>query len=98
LFPFLCLPLLGPRWLLIATPILLQHLLSWRSSEWMIYFHYGAPLLPLFWMAAVQGIANLDRKELLPPAVGRAVPLLLVVATLIAQIVLGPTALLASTT
>jgi uncharacterized membrane protein len=98
LFPFLCLPLLGPRWLLISAPILLQHLLSWRSSEWMIYFHYGAPLLPLFWMAAVEGIANLDRKGLLPTAVRRAVPLLFVVATLIAQIVLGPTALLASTT
>jgi len=97
LLPFLCLPLLGPRWLLIAAPILLQHLLSWRSSEWMIYFHYGAPLLPLFWMAAVEGIANLDRKGLLPTAVRRA-PLLLVVATLIAQIVHGPTALLASTT
>ena len=78
LLPFLCLPLLGPRWLLIAAPILLQHLLSWRSSEWMIYFHYGAPLLPLFWMAAVEGIANLDRKELLPTAVRRAIPLLLV--------------------
>jgi uncharacterized membrane protein len=98
LFPFLCLPLLGPRWLLIAAPILLQHLLSWRSSEWMIYFHYGAPLLPLFWMAAVEGAASFDRKQLLPPSVGRAVPLLLVLATLIAQIVLGPTALLASTT
>jgi uncharacterized membrane protein len=97
LFPFICLPLLGPRWLLIATPILLQHLLSWRSSEWMIYFHYGAPLLPLFWMAAVEGIANLDRKELLPPAVRRAVPLLLVLATLVAQFAIGPTALLAST-
>ena len=97
LFPFLCLPLLGPRWLLIATPILLQHLLSWRSSEWMIYFHYGAPLLPIFWMAAVEGTANLDRRELLPAVLRRAIPLLLVVATLIAQIVLGPTALLSST-
>ena len=97
LFPFLCLPLLGPRWLLIAAPILLQHLLSWRSSEWMIYFHYGAPLLPLFWMAAVEGVACFNHKQLLPPWVWRAVPLLLVLATLIAQFVLGPTALLAST-
>jgi uncharacterized membrane protein len=97
LFPFLCLPLLGPRWLLIAAPILLQHLLSWRSSEWMIYFHYGAPLLPLFWMAAVEGIANLDRRELLPASIRGTLPPLLVVATLIAQIVLGPSALLSST-
>ena len=97
LFPFLCLPLLGPRWLLIATPILLQHLLSWRSSEWMIYFHYGAPLLPIFWMATVEGIVNLDRRELLPASIRRTLPPLLVVATLIAQIVLGPSALLCST-
>ena len=56
LLPFLALPLLRPRWLLIAAPILLQHLLSWRSSEWNIYFHYAAPLLPLFWVGAVEGL------------------------------------------
>lgn len=98
LFPFLCLPLLSPRWLVVAAPILLQHLLSWRSSEWMIYFHYGAPLLPLFWMAAVEGVASLNRRELLPSSVRRAVPLLMVLATLVAQVVLGPSGLLASTT
>ncbi|MGI9088585.1 MAG: DUF2079 domain-containing protein [Chthoniobacterales bacterium] len=57
LVPFLGLPLLRPRWLLISAPILLQHLLSWRSSEWTIYFHYAAPLLPLFWIAAAQALA-----------------------------------------
>ena len=59
LFPFLALPLLRPRWLVISSPILLQHLLSWRSSEWTIYFHYAAPLLPLFWMATVEAGAKL---------------------------------------
>ncbi len=97
LFPFLCLPLFRPRWLLISAPILLQHLLSWRSSEWMIYFHYGAPLLPLFWMATVEGAVGLDRRKLLPASVRRAVPSLLVLTTLVAQIVLGPTAFLTST-
>jgi uncharacterized membrane protein len=57
LLPFLGLPLLRPRWLVVAGPIILQHLLSWRSSEWTIYFHYAAPLLPLFWIAAVEAIA-----------------------------------------
>lgn len=57
LLPFLGLPLLRPRWLIISLPILLQHLLSWRSSEWFIYFHYAAPLVPLFWMAVVEAIA-----------------------------------------
>ena len=61
LIPFLGLPLLRPRWLLIACPVLLQHLLSWRSSEWTIYFHYAAPLLPLFWIGAVEGLATLHR-------------------------------------
>jgi uncharacterized membrane protein len=63
LFPFLALPLLRPRWLLIAMPILLQHLLSWRSSEWTIYFHYAAPLLPLFWMATVEAMAALKTRQ-----------------------------------
>jgi len=59
LLPLLALPVLRPRWLLIAAPILLQHLLSWRSSEWTVYFHYAAPLLPLFWVGAVEGLAVL---------------------------------------
>jgi uncharacterized membrane protein len=88
LFPFLCLPLLRPRWILIATPILLQHLLSWRSSEWMIHLHYGAPLLALFWIASVEAIAALDRWKL-PSLLPRIVPLLIVVACVIAQFWLG---------
>lgn len=55
--PLLALPLLRPRWLLIGVPILLQHLLSWRVSEWSINFHYAAPLVPLVWIAATQTIA-----------------------------------------
>src|SRR5207302_3733891 len=66
LLPFLCLPLLTPRWIVIAAPILLQHLLSWRSSEWMIYFHYAAPLLPLFWIASVEAIAAFDQRKHVP--------------------------------
>jgi uncharacterized membrane protein len=58
--PFLGLPLLRPRWLLISAPIAFQHLLSWRSSEWTIYFHYGAPLLPLFWVGSVEALARLQ--------------------------------------
>src|SRR6266550_7710418 len=84
LFPFLCLPLLRPRWILIATPVLLQHLLSWRSSEWMIYFHYGAPLLPLFWIASVEAIAAFDRWKL-PAFLPRIVPWFIIVACAVAQ-------------
>src|SRR4030095_17046563 len=75
--------------LLSVAPVLLQHLLSWRSSEWMIYFHYGAPLLPLFWIASVQALASLKDWKRLPSLVPSAIPLLLVVAAVVAQMWLG---------
>jgi uncharacterized membrane protein len=103
LFPFLVLPLLRPHWLLMATPILLQHLLSWRSSEWTIYFHYAAPLLPLFWMAAVEAIAPSEVEGAAPSAPiswrrrGVSLPFswlppAMLAACLVAQAWLGPAA------
>ncbi len=83
------LPLLRPRWLLVAAPILLQHLLSWRSSEWNIYFHYAAPILPLFWIAAVEAIS---RGTILPEPVRRWTPAAIFVCALAGQAVLGPAA------
>ena len=96
LFPFLALPLMRPRWLLIGAPILLQHLLSWRSSEWTIYFHYAAPLLPLFWIALAEGAAEIDRWT--PVPVRRSLPFLVIAACLIAQVFLGPAGGIAATT
>ena len=89
LLPFLCLPILKPRWLLIASPILLQHLLSWRSSEWTIYFHYAAPLLPIFWIAAVESVAALGSRQR-ASAFSRYFPPAIVAACFIGQFVLGP--------
>ena len=63
LVPFLGLSLLRPRWLLIASPLLLQHLLSWRESEWSLGAHYPAPFIPLFWIAAIEGLARLRRQS-----------------------------------
>ncbi len=97
LLPFLALPCLRPRWLLIATPILLQHLLSWRSSEWTIYFHYAAPLLPLFWMGLAEGVATIDRWPSVPSGIRRALPFLLIAACLVAQTCLGPANAIATT-
>ena len=98
LLPFLGLPLLRPRWLLIAAPILLQHLLSWRSSEWTIYFHYAAPLLPLFWIALAEGAVGLDRWTRVPVPIRRSLPFLVIAACLAAQIFLGPASHMATTT
>jgi hypothetical protein len=98
LLPFLALPLVRPRWLLIASPILLQHLLSWRSSEWTIYFHYAAPLLPLFWIALAEGTARIDRWTPVPVPIRRSLPLLVIAACLAAQVFLGPASSIAATT
>jgi uncharacterized membrane protein len=98
LLPFLCLPLLRPRWIVIAAPILLQHLLSWRSSEWMIYFHYAAPLLPLFWVALVEVIAASDHWKHVPSIVSRTTGWLVIVGCVAAQIWVGPLARIVNTT
>lgn len=87
--PFLLLPLLRPRWLVVSLPVLLQHLLSWRSSEWNIYFHYGAPLLPLFWVAAVEAVDWLRTRGLPASGVGIVAPLLLI-GCLVGQLWIGP--------
>jgi len=98
LLPFLCLPLLRPRWIVIAAPILLQHLLSWRSSEWMIYFHYAAPLLPLFWIASVEAIAAFDQRKHVPSFVSRVAAWLVIIGCVVAQIWIGPVSRIVNTT
>ncbi|HEX8491185.1 MAG TPA: DUF2079 domain-containing protein, partial [Chthoniobacterales bacterium] len=98
LLPFLALPLLRPRWLLISVPILLQHLLSWRSSEWMIFFHYAAPLVPLFWIALAESLVAVDRWKSVPFSLRRSLPFLVLGGCVGAQLLLGPARDIALTT
>ncbi len=63
LVPLLLLPLLRPRWLLIAGPLLAQHLLSWRYSEWSLGAHYPAPFIPLFWIAAAETVGRMRAQK-----------------------------------
>ena len=65
LLPFLVLPVLRPRWMIMAAPIFLQHLLSSRPSEWNIHYHYAAPLLPLLWLAAAEAGSALFWRDIL---------------------------------
>ncbi len=65
MLPFLLLPLLRPRWIIMSAPIFLQHLLSWRSSEWSIHYHYAAPLLPLLWLGAAEAASALFWRDVL---------------------------------
>ena len=69
LLPMLLLPLFRPRWLLIASPLLAQHLLSFRYSEWSLGAHYPAPFLPLFWVAAAEALRRLRSQTAIAAAV-----------------------------
>jgi uncharacterized membrane protein len=82
LVPFLLLPLLRPRWLIISAPIFAQHLLSIRSSEWSIQAHYAAPLVPLMWMGTMEAAANMFWRE--------NVAKWIVAACAVGQITFGP--------
>ena len=64
LLPLLGLSLLRPRWLLVAVPVVAQHLLSFRASEWVIFYHYPAPLIPLVWVAACEAVAGFSSRTL----------------------------------
>jgi uncharacterized membrane protein len=69
LLPFLLLPLLRPRWIVIAAPLLLQHLLSYRYSEWSLGAHYPAPFLALFWIAAAEALTRFRQQTAIATAV-----------------------------
>jgi len=64
----------------------------------MIYFHYAAPLLPLFWIALVEVIAASDHWKHVPSVVSRASAWLVILGCVAAQIWLGPLARIATTT
>jgi hypothetical protein len=98
LFPFLCLPLLRPQWLAITIPVLLQHLLSSRSSEWTIYFHYAAPLLPFFWISLAEAVAILSVAKPMPGLLARGLVYFVIVGCAAAQISFGPAARMVSET
>ena len=82
LLPFVFLPILRPRWIIIAAPLFLQHLLSIRSSEWQIYWHYGVPLVALLWFGATEAAARLFWRD--------SVATFMVAACAIVQLWFGP--------
>lgn len=56
LFSFAGMALLRPAYLFAALPLLLQHFLSFREVERMLHPHYAVPLIPLFWVGAVEAL------------------------------------------
>lgn len=57
--PLSLLPLFGIELLFPIAPIFLQHLLSVRSAEHTIYFHYTLEMIPFIFLATILGIKRL---------------------------------------
>jgi uncharacterized membrane protein len=59
--PLSFVPLLSPLLLLVVSPLFAQHLLSSRTTQVMIQYHYTAEIIPFIFVAFVFGIKNLLR-------------------------------------
>lgn len=70
LLPLAFFPLLDPKSFFLSIPFFLEQLLSRRSTQHVLVFHYGALFIPLLYYSAVQGSARLLRwrKNLVSPA------------------------------
>lgn len=60
--PFLFLPLLCPRVVLLCAPVLFQHLLSNQVQEHSIYYHYMLPVMPFLFLAFFFVMRRIDRR------------------------------------
>ena len=89
LAPLLFLPLLDPKSLFLSVPFFLEEFLSRRRSQQMIYFHYGALLIPFLYYAAIQGGARLLRLRRVP-GIPKALFILVFFSTLAVTVWAGP--------
>ncbi len=67
------LPLAAPAEALAMLPLLAFHLLSTHVAQMHLRLHYSAEVLPLLWIAAVCGLANVAAWAI-PRAIGRNIP------------------------
>lgn len=58
---FLVPSLIGMRWMVLALPILLQHLLSNHLPEHTIFYHYNATISPFIFLATMQALVYCGR-------------------------------------
>lgn len=92
LLPLLLLPLLRPRLLLVATPIMLLNLLSLDRIHWSIRYHYQAFIIPFLLIATVYVVIDAERRtrdsrlHWLRHAGRYGLPLLLIGMALVSQI------------
>jgi uncharacterized membrane protein len=87
LFPFAFLSLLAPATLLVAVPVLAEHLLSERTQQHTILFQYSALLLPVLVWSAAEALGRISRWD---RRVAHAGAVLMLVCAAIAQVMYGP--------
>ncbi len=59
--PLTFLPFLSPHVLFLASPVLLQHLLSYAPTEHTIYYQYASSFSPFIFIATIYSLAALKR-------------------------------------
>jgi uncharacterized membrane protein len=105
LLPLAFLPLAAPEVLAIALPIVLEHMLSWRTQQHGIVYQYTAFVIPFALAAAVVGLGRVGRggrsvggaaassaapTAAPPPASARRFATLALLAAILAQLLFGP--------
>lgn len=87
--PLLFLPLAALRWALPAAPFLLQHVLSSRTAERLITYHYSVEMMPFLVTATAAGAAKLLAR-IRTVSGRRALLIWMAAATLVSQMMASP--------
>jgi uncharacterized membrane protein len=89
LLPLGFLPLAGPEVLLLALPVVFEHMLSWRTQQHTILYQYTALVIPFFVSAAVIGSSRLARRTAAGPGAAARLALAALACALVSQGMFG---------
>lgn len=87
-FPLAFISIFAPKILFVSVPFFLQQLLSSRLTDQSIEFHYTAYIIPFIFISAIYGMRFLLNTKALKDG-GRAIMLLLAIATFVSNINFG---------
>lgn len=88
-FPLLFLPLISWKALLFLAPYLFQHILSVRTFEASVYYHYTAEMLPFLFWGAAMGL-SMCLKKFKGPLNVRVIRIMFISAIVLANIITSP--------
>lgn len=94
--PVSFLPLFDLR-IFITTLVFMQHLLSSRSSEYSIYYHYTTEIIPFIFISAIYGIKRILNSRFLKNSKAKLIFILgILMTSVISNVCLGPQSRLAA--